>query len=886
MTAALKLDTDDIGRPIDVGRCPSSQEFLGVWDDFGAGKVTQRDAKPRVDMVNSLNTAVVEISKEALQAATTICLMRDERHQRLLVRFSCCSADLTVTSGVLGLAKDFGTGHAAITAATEAMFGRLCNGDSELAKSIMERVEILVVDAASDELLSGESMRGHAGEPLPACTPNLKVILRDSAHASRRFLVRLWKADDEVGSLMDDFVKARQSITQRIHRSQQFTKWFQEEVARDGGTFHNLCATKHRFESYATPLSRLCKQLPAVVRTAERIVIQRGPGSDEGKDATTFLENLTPRTALMLGMMADGADEILMFTRLCDTETLDSAELNSQLDTCIDRAALLFCRGQCLSIPECHAGRMQTLLGTNTVSFMVTRGRASFPKSLGPPDDATVQSCLAVLSRWVGMLRVAADAEFPAFSVVAAFSVFNVSTSVHADHKEDPIPVERLALVFGVSHDALKRDLGKWRPIAATKRKTIGVGNKEAWRLVMRNVIQTRSWARQDPDSPTALVTVLTRYLAWSASTSRIEQTFSSMDRTMRFRGHASEAFEEELLRLASAKADASDGGQAITKRAQALWSAQPDRRVQSSAGHFDLGVKRGPVATSDATYVAKRRRAVGLAVASKGSAPASASADDAAQLPLKLQEELLFQKKKLMDHKVEALRNGCLLPAEIDEDLQTAVHEHVTNVAKRARDRAAAADRKERLRGVHVLDWDALKGQAAFVKPAGLDDAAAVSVACQQRGMTITVNMAAADLFIVADVTNSGGKIRLLAGLKGLLVMSAERVLHDLGPFLQLEKAARLRRRIWATDAWRTKNPKLWALIADTAVMRGSKLKVAPSLESLQAHAAKETTSATECFLLDVGAGRDEHPAGVQPLGKDSFLTTMFVVNRVASCL
>ena len=150
---------------------------------------------------------------------------------------------------------------------------------------------------------------------------------------------------------------------------------------------------------------------------------------------------------------------------------------------------------------------------------------------------------------------------------------------------------------------------------------------------------------------------------------------------------------------------------------------------------------------------------------------------------------------------------------------------------------------------------------------------------------MTITVNMAAADLFIVADVTNSGGKIRLLAGLKGLLVMSAGRVLHDLGPFLQLEKAARLRRRIWATDAWRAKNPKLWALIADTAVMRGSKLKVAPSLESLQAHAAKETTSATECFLLDVGAGRDGHPAGVQPHGKDSFLTTMFVVDRAASC-
>ena len=260
-------------------------------------------------------------------------------------------------------------------------------------------------------------------------------------------------------------------------------------------------------------------------------------------------------------------------------------------------------------------------------------------------------------------------------------------------------------------------------------------------------------------------------------------------------------------MRLASAKADAGEGGQAITKRAQALWSAQPDRRGHSSAGHFDHAVKRGPVATSDATSVAKRRRAVGLAVASEGSAPAAASADDATQLPLKLQEELQFQKEKLMQHKVEALRNGCLLPAEIDEDLQTAMHEHLTNVSKRAHDRATAADRKERLTGVHALDWDALKGQAA-VKPAGLDDAAAVSVACLQRGMTLTDDIAAADVFIVANVTNSGERIRLLAGAKGLLVMSAGRVLHDLGPFLQLERAARLRRRIWATDAWQTKHP------------------------------------------------------------------------------
>jgi len=114
------------------------------------------------------------------------------------------------------------------------------------------------------------------------------------------------------------------------------------------------------------------------------------------------------------------------------------------------------------------------------------------------------------------------------------------------------------------------------------------------------------------------------------------------------------------------------------------------------------------------------------------------------------------FQKEKLMQHKVEALRNGYLVPAEIDEDLETAMHEHLTNVAKRAHDRATGAGRKERLTGVHALDWDALKGCRAFVKPAVLDDSAAVSQACLQRGMALTDDIAAADVFIVANATKS----------------------------------------------------------------------------------------------------------------------------------
>ena len=153
---------------------------------------------------------------------------------------------------------------------------------------------------------------------------------------------------------------------------------------------------------------------------------------------------------------------------------------------------------------------------------------------------------------------------------------------------------------------------------------------------------------------------------------------------------------------------------------------------------------------------------------------------------------------------------------------------------------------------------------------------------------MTLTDDIAAADVFIVVNVTDPGERIRLWAGAKGLLVISAARVLHDLGPFLQLEKAARLHRRIWATEAWRTRHTRLWAMIVDIAKLKkpNNGWVVAPSLESLQAHAAKASTAKTECLLLDVADGGAADPAGVEPIGQKSFPWSIFVVDRAASCL
>jgi hypothetical protein len=57
------------------------------------------------------------------------------------------------------------------------------------AGEIFQKIEAITVDSATDEVLSGELMRGQCQLPhaeAPALTPNLRLVLRDVTHASRR----------------------------------------------------------------------------------------------------------------------------------------------------------------------------------------------------------------------------------------------------------------------------------------------------------------------------------------------------------------------------------------------------------------------------------------------------------------------------------------------------------------------------------------------------------------------------------------------------------------------------------------------------------------------------------------------------------------------------
>ena len=187
--------------------------------------------------------------------------------------------------------------------------------------------------------------------------------------------------------------------------------------------------------------------------------------------------------------------------------------------------------------------------------------------------------------------------------------------------------------------------------------------------------------------------------------------------------------------------------------------------------GHrVDKGIKRKRMAMSEATVLAQRTEAVAAKVST--GAVAELVDEDPDQLPPGIQQEIKFQKDKLQQRKVEALRDGVLLPSEVDDALQEALVVELDRVQERAKTRAAAARRIARHCAEASCNWGALSGLAAWVE----DDAnsAACASGIQLRGLRVVLDPIDGDVLVVKDVSSLTDLVRLLAGCKGLHVLAA----------------------------------------------------------------------------------------------------------------
>lgn len=106
-----------------------------------------------------------------------------------------------------------------------------------LFDKVRKRVEIVLTDAAANELLASNVTRGARdpnieGPGAQILLPCLKLVARDHAHAFRRVIQRPCRATDHLSALMAEHVLGANSPVRIIDGSFIFRQWFDDEVAK------------------------------------------------------------------------------------------------------------------------------------------------------------------------------------------------------------------------------------------------------------------------------------------------------------------------------------------------------------------------------------------------------------------------------------------------------------------------------------------------------------------------------------------------------------------------------------------------------------------------------------------------------------------------------
>ena len=222
---------------------PPISDFAELLAHMERGEAGRQTAQRQRNTATSTKTsrmrwAVVEAMREKdrlfLKQAVTIVLARDERRNRLLVRFSACDAQLNVRRGFMGQVRGAGGKSLQVVNATRKVLKEFCTvnrgvpegvgktvWDEALYTHFRSKIEMVVSDSASNEVMAadigrgrrlpqlagggdlpvehGDPANGDNGNPLRdgdpvsdgrsslAClTPNLMLVGRDLAHGFRR----------------------------------------------------------------------------------------------------------------------------------------------------------------------------------------------------------------------------------------------------------------------------------------------------------------------------------------------------------------------------------------------------------------------------------------------------------------------------------------------------------------------------------------------------------------------------------------------------------------------------------------------------------------------------------------------------------------------------
>jgi ubiquitin len=196
------------GKP--TSGAPTEDEFRQAWDLISNGNAPEQGVKDvgQAEKIRRMLFCLFEglsiLDRQHL-AGATIGLSRDERHFKLLIRYSAVNKDLEVRKGVLWqVAKCPGASDkiteltvGALVKFSTSMYGAPDTAharkvpvgitDFGLVKHIVAATEVMKVDSASNEICSCQTMQ-HKHVDIDGEKVRFKhmLIARDKAHGSRR----------------------------------------------------------------------------------------------------------------------------------------------------------------------------------------------------------------------------------------------------------------------------------------------------------------------------------------------------------------------------------------------------------------------------------------------------------------------------------------------------------------------------------------------------------------------------------------------------------------------------------------------------------------------------------------------------------------------------
>ena len=594
------------------------------------------------------------------------------------------------------------------------------------------------------------------------------------------------------------------------------------------GAAANLHAAKHRFESFAAPLGRMLLHLEEFLDEVQETCDERG-NSKEAEDCWNWLDGLDDEKLYQLAMLADCADEILMTTRVMDSEDVDTSTMHSAARELLDRLDALFNKKQCVDIPG-YTRHVLEILKRPRIIY----GPHGVVKSIGGRDaQGALQNCFHRMSAYTALVADVVRTEFPDYELFGAFSVFNLEESNGRLGANNDTAMRRLAQALNVNHAALCDQYHRFRPVAMQKKTDgISMSNKQAWQAAVQACSRA---ARSNPTwSMDALLPVLWRFVGWTAATSGVEQNFSKAMRSIGpQRANLTDAHEETAVRLAVYK-PSNDELEDVVARARVIWDAHYGCCRQQTSQRCDKGTSREqiPADNTEKAWLDKRRDAASDVGRKLGDASALSieAAAGGSGWTEGHDKEHTFQAKKRAKKELQAFDEGLLLEHEIRPDMQDALND------RRLKDQKADRDNKRKVRKhfslrQHVSLSIRAGTTVCVMTSAGNDD---LSQILRLHGATLEEEMSLTTQMLVVDSPTDLTKIqKWVSALSGVLVCSAEALRslgqgRSVGSFLKYKDSiAESKHRLHITQEFSNKHGAITRLLREACQLPKCRWKI-----------------------------------------------------------